>query len=193
MAPILKPILKLNTKDTNMKIRDYYSQELRDFAADFLEFDFKNGEIYWKKGRGGQKAGTRAGGVNTDARNGKQYRQIGINGKLYLEHRLLYCFFHKDSFMESEIDHIDQNGLNNAIDNLRDVTRSENSRNQKKYSTNTSGVTGVYFNKTSGKWRAEIKVDGKMKHLGYFEIKEDAIAARQESQIEHNFHKNHGT
>jgi hypothetical protein len=40
----MAPILKLNTKDTNMKIRDYYSQELRDFAADFLEFDFKNGE-----------------------------------------------------------------------------------------------------------------------------------------------------
>jgi hypothetical protein len=188
----MAPILKLNTKDTNMKIRDYYSQELRDFAADFLEFDFKNGEVYYKKSRGPRKAGDRAGSVMKRA-DGKEYRSIRINGKLYREHRLLYCFFHKDSFMESDIDHIDQNSLNNAIDNLRDVTRSENSRNQKKYSTNTSGVTGVYFNKASGKWMAYITVDGKMKHLGYFETQKEAEARRQEAELEHNFHKNHGT
>ena len=167
-----------------MKAKDYYTQD--------LELDFDKGEIYWEKGRGGRKAGSRAGTVCTDPRCGKQYRQIGINGKLYREHRLLYCFFHKDSFNEFDIDHIDQNSLNNAIDNLRHVTRSENQRNKKKQSNNTSGLTGVRFHKASGKWVAEIKVDGERIHLGLFDTQKEAEAVRLAANIEHNYHENHG-
>ena len=42
------------------------------------------------------------------------------------------------------------------------------------------------------KWRAQIRVDGKRKHLGYFDTFDDAVAARKAAEIEHNYHPNHG-
>ena len=43
-------------------------------------------------------------------------------------------------------------------------------------------VVGVCWSKPNNKWKAYIKIDGKQKHLGYFDNKEDAIAARKEAE-----------
>lgn len=54
---------------------------------------------------------------------------------------------------------------------------------------NTSGHSGVTFNKSASKWQAKIGAGaGKTKHLGYFKTIEDAIAARKlaESKFWHN-------
>lgn len=45
------------------------------------------------------------------------------------------------------IDHIDGNRTNNCISNLRLIPEAENTRNTSMYSNNTTGVTGVYFDK----------------------------------------------
>lgn len=66
--------------------------------------------------------------------------------------------------------------------NLRDVTSSVNIRNQAKRKNNTSGKTGVAWNKREGKWHAYIYADGKCKTLGYFDYKEDAIFARMTAE-----------
>ena len=176
-----------------MKINDYHSEELQIFAAEFLRFDFEAGEIYWKKRRGGTaNAGSRAGGVTTDERNGKQYCQITIDGKYYRKHRLLFCFFHKNSFEGFEIDHIDQNSLNNKIKNLRAVTKSGNQKNAKQSKTNTSGFTGVHWDNQRQKWVARINVDGKKIYLGSFTKKRDAIFRRKLAEIHYGYHPNHG-
>lgn len=47
---------------------------------------------------------------------------------------------------------------------------------------NTSGHTGVYWNGRRKKWSAEIRIEGKKRHLGSFENVEDAINARQEAE-----------
>lgn len=47
---------------------------------------------------------------------------------------------------------------------------------------NTSGVTGVYYNKLVNKWVAQIYKNGKNKHLGIFSNKEDAIEARRKAE-----------
>lgn len=47
---------------------------------------------------------------------------------------------------------------------------------------NTSGHTGVYFDKRSKKWQAYINYRKKRHHLGSFEEKEDAICARKEGE-----------
>jgi hypothetical protein len=44
---------------------------------------------------------------------------------------------------------------------------------------NTSGYPGVSWAKREQKWRARIKVDGKEKHLGYFNNKDEAIRAKK--------------
>ena len=94
---------------------------------------------------------------------------------------------------EGEIDHIDGNGLNNRWNNLREVTPTENQRNARKRSDNTSGTTGVGWHKQRQKWKAQIRINGTQKHLGYFDSKEEAIWAREAANKEHEFHPNHGT
>lgn len=73
------------------------------------------------------------------------------------------------------IDHRDGNGLNNLPSNLRIATSTENSRNRRKNSNNQSGYKGVCW--CARKWRAAIRVNGKLKHLGYFENVTDAALA----------------
>ena len=52
---------------------------------------------------------------------------------------------------------------------------------------NTSGVKGVSWNKACGKWSAQIKVDGKKKHLGTFSNLEDATKTRRQAERLYGF------
>ena len=72
------------------------------------------------------------------------------------------------------------------------MTQLINLRNQKLRSNNSSGVCGVCWDKVSNKWRAAIFVKYESKHLGLFEDKEDAIAARKQAEFAYGFHPNHG-
>ena len=76
-----------------------------------------------------------------------------------------------------EVDHISGDGLDNRRENLRIATRSQNQHNTRKPAHNTSGLKGVGWAKREGKWRAQIAVDGKGRHLGYFATPEAAHAA----------------
>lgn len=66
------------------------------------------------------------------------------------------------------IDHIDGNSLNNTKVNLRVCLDKENAMNRKIYINNKSGYKGVYWDKTARKWRACIRVHGKLINIGYF-------------------------
>lgn len=77
------------------------------------------------------------------------------------------------------VDHIDGNSLNNRRSNLRLATNSENIRNSKRRSDNTSGYKGVTFRKDLGKWRARIIKDGKRITVGYANTPEDAFQLYQ--------------
>lgn len=48
--------------------------------------------------------------------------------------------------------------------------------------SNTSGHNGVYFNRRSEKWAAQIGFKGRTYYLGSFENIDDAVAARQEAE-----------
>jgi hypothetical protein len=54
-------------------------------------------------------------------------------------------------------------------------------------------VEGVSWYGRYSKWVARIKINGKYKFLGYFTDIDEAIIARKEANIEHEFHENHGT
>jgi hypothetical protein len=70
-----------------------------------------------------------------------------------------------------EVDHIDDNKLNNYSSNLRLVKPRVNSSKSKK---GTSKYTGVTWHKKIGKWMSSIRIDGKKKFLGYFDNEEEA-------------------
>lgn len=76
-----------------------------------------------------------------------------------------------------QVDHINGNPLDNRRSNLRMLTPSDNSRNQKDRSDNKSGFKGVHYDRSRGKWMAF--VGGKpFKNLGRFDTFEEAKAAR---------------
>lgn len=75
-----------------------------------------------------------------------------------------------------DVDHIDGDGLNNRRSNLRAVTRQKNLRNKHR-TYGTSKFIGVCWFKQTSKWHAQIKVDGKRKHLGYHSDEESAARA----------------
>jgi hypothetical protein len=72
-----------------------------------------DGVLYWKKSM------KPAGSVYKDG-----YLRVNVNGKRYLNHRILYFMHHWA--LPARLDHVDGNRLNNAIGNLRPYNASEN-------------------------------------------------------------------
>jgi len=127
-----------------------------------------------------------------DCGHGKLYRRVRIDKVRYFVHRLVWFYVHRE-WPNGQIDHIDGNGLNNAIENMRVVDNKENHKNQRLRKNNTSGVCGVTWNSGNRRWRAQITVLGKNISLGEFTTKDAAIAARKAADVANGFHPNHGT
>lgn len=72
------------------------------------------------------------------------------------------------------VDHINRNGLDNRRENLRLVTKQQNSFNAKQ---NNSRFKGVSYRKDTNKYRAYISLDGKRRWLGNFHTPHDAATA----------------
>ena len=75
------------------------------------------------------------------------------------------------------IDHIDCNRLNNHVVNLRYVNNQENQQNRGSSSNSTSKYKGVTLHKKTKKWQAQITLDGKQTHIGYYIHEKDAAKA----------------
>ena len=84
-----------------------------------------------------------------------------------------------------DYDHVDRNLLNNKRNNLRKATDSENNCNHSLSSNNTSGITGVGWDKRSKQWVARISINKKYSHIGHFNNKEDAIRARLQAEMKY--------
>lgn len=70
-------------------------------------------------------------------------------------------------------------------ENCRWANNSIQAYNTKIKASNTSGKTGVSLHRCQGKWQAYICVEGEQIYLGIFDIKEDAIFARQEAELKY--------
>ena len=68
---------------------------------------------------------------------------------------------------DQQIDHRDQNGLNNQIANLRAATIPQQRRNRRKTADRTSRFKGVCWSTQKQKWRATIGGGKNQKHLGF--------------------------
>lgn len=95
-----------------------------------------------------------------------------VGQKMILLHRVII-----GAQQGQEVDHIDGDGLNNQRSNLRICTRSENTRNTGRRADNKSGFKGVFFETRAGRWRSEIRTNGKARYLGYFDSPEEAHQA----------------
>ena len=84
-----------------------------------------------------------------------------------------------------EVDHINHDKTDNRHRNLRLCSHQQNNYNKGISKYNTSGYSGVGWDKRTSRWRARIYVGGKDIYLGLFENIEDAIKARKEAEIKY--------
>jgi hypothetical protein len=106
------------------------------------------------------------------------YLKVGISGGHYLAHRLIWKMVNGGD--PEEIDHIDGNGLNNSIANLRNCTHAQNTRNARKVNGGPL-LKGVH--RRGDKWRAEIRVQNKRIKLGTFLTEEMAHQAYRDASL----------
>jgi hypothetical protein len=144
-----------------------------------LVFDFKTPQACrsWNT----RFAGTEAGYLRPDG-----YRIVSVDYQNIMVHQIAWCIYY-GAWPSSDIDHRNGDGSDNRIRNLRLATVSQNARNRRKRSDNTSGVTGVR-QKLDGKWTATVA----RRHLGTFDTMEAAVAARRAAEKPYGFTKRHG-
>lgn len=100
------------------------------------------------------------------------YAAVQENGKTTYMHRIVAT---RAGLKKSiRYDHADRDGLNNARDNIRACTISQNNANSAKRANSTSKYKGVYWDKNKCKWRACIKFNRTTFHLGRFSDELDA-------------------
>lgn len=156
------------------------SKELnQERVRELFDYDSENGLLIRKKDHRGRMINLTCG--HKPIRNG--YGKIEIDGKNYYTHRLIWLWVH-GSWPDGEIDHLDRDRMNNRIENLRVVVGSENQHNHRIRRDNSSGFPGVYWDKHAKKYKAQIMLNNKQIHLGYFTTPEEAFLAYQLAKIE---------
>lgn len=154
--------------------------------ADVFLYEPDTGVLRWRIAPkfGNVNAGDEAGTVRVDGR----YRTLKKDGKRVYVHRIVWQIMRGPIPPNLCIDHIDGNGLNNRLENLRLVTRSGNQRNKKLAKNNRTGVAGVAHHPAGG-----FAVTCASKYVGYFQDMPTAIEARKRAEQQHgDFHPNHG-
>lgn len=120
----------------------------------------------------------------------KDNTYYGINFKKLLlrVHRLFFYWHH--GYLPELVDHKDRNRFNNNIENLRELTKSNNNRNRDKIrKKTTSKYKGVTWNKTKKKWQAQITFNSKNIYIGRYDNEDEAGQAYNDKIKELNLEK----
>jgi HNH endonuclease len=148
---------------------------------ELFDYDAKKGWLVLKKPTKGWVLGKRSGGkAYRDSVRTTNYRTISVNGERYFEHRIVWAFHHGPPPVNMEIDHINHNGHDNRIENLRLATRGENVK-YGRHKKGKSGYKNVIMTK-DGRFRVVLG-------LGTYETAEEAakVAYEANKKIYGNF------
>lgn len=129
-----------------------------------LHYERGTGTFTWLQSRGG---GVRPGFIaGRTSRRG--YRQISIGKRRFSAHRLAWLYVY-GRWPAEQIDHKNGVRTDNRLSNLREANNSQNGANRRAL-RGAKGVTRLQ----SGKWQAQITVNGHYKYLGCFASFDDA-------------------
>lgn len=155
--------------------------------GELLSYNQETGHLTWKISRKGRGcvAGWPAGTISH--RRDTSYLAVMLRGKKHYAHRLAWILSHGEIPDGMHIDHIDGDGTNNRLINLRLATRSINQRNARLARNNKTGISGVNALERGG-YVASIAGDYIKHTKDFFE----ACCLRKSAEIKAGFHENHG-
>lgn len=179
---------------------DISQEQLREL----LDYDPETGFLTWKprglemfnserafKSWNSRYANKRAG-CETVIRRGYRLRKINIFGQSLREHRVIWVWM-TGEYGPDQIDHENRDATDNRWVNMRDGSDGVNNRNLSLYKTNTSGVCGVQWNSSRGKWLVRVEANKTKYFLGRFSNKDDAESVAKEFYESNDFSEGHGT
>lgn len=144
-----------------------------------VSYDPATGILTWLITSGRAIAGREAGCF--DRATG--YWRIRIDGQAIMSHHVAYALM--TGVWPERLDHRYGKENGNRWENLRPSTQSQNMGNIGRPAHNTSGVKGVSLHKATGKWQAQIGINGKRTWLGCRDTKEEAAELYEAAAIEH--------
>jgi hypothetical protein len=125
---------------------------------EWLKYDPETGFLHWKKRPSNRLSehyqSVPAGGINT-----RGYVTIQLRGKDMRVHRVVWAMV-TGAWPKEHIDHINGIPSDNRFCNLREATNAENVRNAKLSKNNRSGVKGVYYERDTDRWVANVEANG---------------------------------
>lgn len=144
----------------------------QDRVKELFNYNKETGLLERKQRNGRMSAGSSVGTKTYG------YIQIQIDGVIHKAHRVIWLYVHGELPI-CDIDHINGIRDDNKISNLRLASRSDNMQNQRRsrLSNGTSQYLGVHKHSKINKFVSQIKVDGKVLHLGCFNTDVDAYNA----------------
>ena len=136
-------------------------------VIDCLHYNIDDGKFIWiKKSHPSVNVqiGSEAGAIVTSG-----YRQIRLDNIAHMAHRLAW-FYQTGCWPKSQIDHINNDRLDNRFSNLREATCSQNSCNSQRHVGNKTGYRGVRIARSVAgaagrEFCAQIRYQNKHMHL----------------------------
>lgn len=137
-----------------------------------LEYDPDTGEF-----RRRTQSTRKAAGSVVGSKDATGYIRVYVDGRQHHGHRLAWFYVH-GRWPDGPVDHINGVRSDNRLANLRLGGYGANNQNRlRPQRNNTSGYLGVGWSKQNNKWRAQITLGNKSKHIGFFDTAEEAHQA----------------
>lgn len=177
----------------------YNKLPTQEYLKQCLNYDPETGLLYWKERPREHFKTLRAFGMWNARYSGKEaFCRINTGGYLcgeldyinYFAHRLIWKIWYGTE--PKQILHSNGNRRDNRISKLSEGTNQDNQKDTKKRENNTSGITGVSWNKFKKRWVAYICIDKNLKHLMQSTDFFEACCARKSAERKYGFHENHG-
>lgn len=120
----------------------------------------------------------------------QKYLRVLLNKVPYLVHRIIFKMHHNEE--PEEIDHINRIRSDNRIDNLRAANAYLNQNNKSNNLSKRSGHSGITWDKSKDKWKAQTRLQGKQLYVGLFNSIPEALEAQQQflKDYQHNASSN---
>lgn len=129
----------------------------------------------------GAYAGKAAGRITSSG-----YRNIKVMGEAFQAHRLIWKLVTGED--PGEIDHKNRNKLDNRMENLRVVSRSENMRNKGVNANNACGEKHIHWMPKLQRWTVQLMVPGKgQRQLAWCKTLGEAVAVRNRLYLEYGY------